>query len=74
MCVYVSVGFLPLSFLIERLSLYKILLCSAKQGLCRNLFFNWVVFSLFDVELYELQPHTLRESLTHLECARMLTG
>lgn len=71
LCVCVSVGFLPLYFLIERLSLYKIFLCSAKQGLCHK-FFNWVFFSLFDVELYELQPHSLCESLTYLECVRML--
>lgn len=31
-------------------------------------------FSLFDVELYELQPHSLCESLTHLECVRMLAA
>lgn len=59
----------------EGLSLYKIFLCSAKQGLC-HIFFNWVFFffSLFDVELYELQPHSLCESLTHLECVRMLAA
>ena len=39
----VSVGFLPLYFLIEGLSLYKIFLCSAKQGLC-HIFFNWFFF------------------------------
>lgn len=43
------------------------------RGSVTTYFLIGFCFSLFDVKLYELQPHTLCESLTHLECVRMLT-